>query len=114
GPTLFVKFLLVPRRPELGYTLADPKTDDFLKAQLKADVENQEHGFTLHIQLHENEKIEPLENTSKEWKKESIPVADLWIPVQPFDFEERVKFGEELSFSPWVCMVDHEPVGAIN
>lgn len=114
GPTYFVKFLLVPHRPDLGYSLSIPKTDDFLKSQLKADMENQEHGFTLHIQVHENEKTEPVENTSKEWKKASIPVADLWIPRQTFDFEERVKFGEELSFSPWVCLADHEPVGAIN
>jgi hypothetical protein len=114
GPTFFVKFLLVPHRPDLNYTLSVPKTDDFLKDQLKADTEKLGHGFTLHIQVHENEETEPLDNTSKEWKKASIPVADLWIPGQTFDFEERVKFGEELSFSPWVCMADHEPVGAIN
>src|SRR5690606_23019634 len=85
GPEMFVKFLLVPHRPELGYTLNHPKSDDFLKEQLKKDLQQQEHAFTLHIQLHENERSEPLENTSVEWKKKSIPLANLWIPVQEFD-----------------------------
>ena len=114
GPEMYVKFLLIPHRPDLGYTLGGSKTDNFLKEQLKKDLQHEEHAFALHIQIHENCKSEPLENTSVEWKKESIPVADLWIPPQEFDYAERVAFGEGLSFSPWVCMIDHEPVGAIN
>lgn len=114
GPDRFVKFLLVPHRPELGYTLNVPKSDDFLKEQLKEDLRYQEHAFTFHVQLQENEKNEPLENTSVEWKSKSIPLADLWIPAQDFDVQERVAFGEDLSFSPWVCLKEHEPVGAIN
>ena len=114
GERLFVKFLLLPHRPALGYSLSGQKKDDFLKEQLKSDMETQVQGFTLHIQVHENEITEPLENTSIVWKKEGIPVAELWIPQQDFDFAERMEFGENLSFSPWVCMADHEPVGAIN
>lgn len=114
GPTLFVKFILVPHHPKLGYSLPVPKTDDFLKRQLISDMENQTHGFSLNVQVHADEKTEPLENTSVAWKIDSVPVADLWIPDQVFDFGERIEFGENLSFSPWVCMADHEPVGAIN
>lgn len=114
GAKLFVKFLLVPHNPELTYSLSVPKSNDFLKAQLKADLANNKQGFTLCIQVHENEKTEPLENTSIAWKKESVPVADLWIPCQEFDFSEREEFGEALAFSPWIAMADHEPVGEIN
>jgi len=114
GPERFVKFVLEPHLPGLGYTLGKPKTDDFLREQLKTDLKDCQHGFTLYVQLHENDKTEPLEDTSIEWKKAGIPIADLWIPAQDFDFEERNNFGEELSFSPWVCLEDHEPVGGIN
>jgi len=114
GPELFVKFLLKPHNPTLGYSLGEDKSDDFLRKQLAADVQAGKQGFTLCVQVHESEKTEPLENTSIVWKKEPIPVAELLIPVQEFDVEQRNAFGEALSFSPWVCMEAHQPVGAIN
>ncbi|MFC4871786.1 catalase [Negadavirga shengliensis] len=114
GTGKYVKFLLEPHHPELEYTLSEPKSDDFLKAQLKTDLVTSKQGFTLCIQVHDNEKTEPLENTSIVWKKESIPVADLWIPRQEFDFPEREELGDALVFSPWIAMADHEPVGEIN
>ncbi|SMD42956.1 hypothetical protein SAMN00777080_1527 [Aquiflexum balticum DSM 16537] len=114
GPDQFVKFVLEPHNSNLGYTLGKPKTDNFLREQLKADLKSCQHGFTIYVQVHENDKTEPLEDTSVEWKKEGVPVADLWIPAQDFDFEERNKFGEALSFSPWACLEDHEPIGGIN
>ncbi len=114
GPERFVKFLLKPHNPTLGYSLEGDKSDDFLREQLKADIQGAKQGFTLCVQVHTDEKTEPLENTSIVWKKEAVPVADLLIPAQEFDTDQRNAFGEALSFSPWVCMEAHKPVGAIN
>lgn len=114
GPEVFVKFLLKPHNPTLGYSLDKEKSNDFLKDQLTADVKQAIQGFTLCVQVHENEKTEPVEDTSIVWNTPVIPVAELIIPKQEFDFDQRNTFGESLSFSPWVCMDAHQPVGAIN
>lgn len=114
GSEMFVKFLLLPQNPNLGYSLNKEKSDDFLREQLSADVQKSSQGFTLCVQVQKNEKTEPVENTSIVWKTPPVPVADLIIPKQEFDFEQRNAFGEALSFSPWVCMPAHQPVGAIN
>lgn len=114
GSDRFVKFLLKPHNSELSYSLEKEKSDNFLRDQLSADVQNADQGFTLCVQLQENDKTEPIENTSIVWKTDAVPVAELIIPKQEFDFDQRNAFGEALSFSPWVCMEAHQPVGAIN
>ncbi|HSI75460.1 MAG TPA: hypothetical protein VK957_06185 [Lunatimonas sp.] len=114
GPELFVKFLLKPQNSGLGYSLEQEKTDNFLRDQLSVDVQKASQGFTFCVQVQENEKTEPVEDTSIVWKTGAVPVADLIIPKQEFDFGQRNEFGEALSFSPWVCMEAHQPVGAIN
>jgi len=114
GPGQYVKFQLKPHNPTLGYSLDTKKSDHFLREQLAVDLARAKQGFTLCVQLQENETSEPVENTSVVWKTAAIPVAELNIPMQEFDFAERNDFGESLSFSPWVCMSAHSPVGAIN
>ncbi|MEX2513035.1 MAG: catalase [Cyclobacteriaceae bacterium] len=114
GPDLFVKFVLQPLQSDLGYTLEVPKSDNFLKEQLKKDMEKNSPGFILGVQIHEDESRQPLENTSIEWEAPFTPLAELFLPAQNFDFPERVSFGEELEFSPWIGLLDHEPVGGIN
>ncbi|WP_339924945.1 catalase [uncultured Cyclobacterium sp.] len=114
GPELFVKFVLTPNEPNLGYTLNQAKGDNFLKSQLIKDCEAKAHAFTLNIQLHKNDELQPLENTSIAWEGELIPVATLDIPQQSFDNAERIKMGEALEFSPWIGLKEHTPVGGIN
>lgn len=114
GSKSFVKFLLKPHNPTLGYSLNKEKSDDFLREQLSADVQQSDQGFTLCVQVQENHKNEPVEDTSIVWNTAAIPVADLIIPKQEFDIEQRNAFGDALSFSPWVCMLAHQPVGVIN
>ncbi|NHE56588.1 catalase family protein [Cyclobacterium plantarum] len=114
GPDHFVKFVLTPNNPALGYTLAEPRSENFLKEQLKEDCQEREHAFTLNVQIHKDEKEQPLENTSKVWKAGLVPLASLNIPKQDFDTEERRAMGEKMEFSPWIGLEDHTPVGGIN
>ncbi len=114
GPDHFVKFVLTPNNPALGYSLEEPRSEDFLKEQLREDCQKREHAFTLNVQIHKNEKDQPLENTSKVWKADLVPVASLNIPKQDFDTEERVHLGEKMEFSPWIGLKAHAPVGGIN
>jgi hypothetical protein len=114
GPELFVKFVLTPDKPNLGYTLVKPKGDDFLKDQLLKDCTFKDHSFTLNVQIHKNDTLQPLENTSVAWSGDLIPVAKLNIPLQSFDNPERKKMAEDLEFSPWIGLKEHAPVGELN
>ncbi|SHN10283.1 hypothetical protein SAMN04488057_106244 [Cyclobacterium lianum] len=114
GPDHFVKYVLTPNNPALGYTIGGPRSDNFLKEQLREDCQKREHAFTLNVQLHRNERKQPLENTSKVWEADLIPVANLHIPKQDFDTEERRTMGENMEFSPWIGLQAHAPVGGIN
>ncbi|MCC5936637.1 MAG: catalase [Lunatimonas sp.] len=114
GSGQYAKFVLKSNQPELGYSLNTSRSSDFLREQLKTDLKDTDYSFTLHVQLHQNPRHQPLNDTSKVWKGTLIPVALLTLPKQVFDTPERHAFGESLEFSPWMGLVDHEPVGEIN
>lgn len=114
GPSKFAKFVLTSNQSSMGYSLGRPQSPIFLKEQLIKDLSTDDYSFLLNVQLHEKATDQPLEDTSVVWKGALIPVATLKIPKQEFDFQERVAFGESLQFSPWMALVDHEPIGEIN
>ncbi len=114
GPTAKVKFVLVPKDYSLRYTLEKEKGENFLREQLVKDLSEDKAIFTLGVQIHETEKKHPIENTSKVWEAPVEPLAELHIPPQEFDTEERDEFGEKLVFSPWIGLKAHEPLGELN
>ena len=59
----------------------------------------------------------PVEDPSRVWSLELSPprkVATLRILQQEFDTPAIDTFGENLSFTPWHCLPEHRPLGAIN
>ncbi|MCW3111266.1 MAG: catalase, partial [Segetibacter sp.] len=36
------------------------------------------------------------------------------IHPQNFDTPDQIAFGENLTFSPWHCLKEHQPLGGIN
>ncbi|WP_209330126.1 catalase [Lunatimonas salinarum] len=114
GPEHYAKFVLKSDQPEMAYSLTKTRSSGFLREQLKMDLKDKDYTFTLHVQLHQNDRQHPLNDTSRVWKGPLIPVAKLSLPKQVFDTPERRAFGESLEFSPWMGLVDHEPVGEIN
>ncbi len=59
----------------------------------------------------------PVEDPTVLWsERESpfLPVARITIPKQVFDTPEQDVFCEELSFTPWHALPEHEPVGGLN
>jgi hypothetical protein len=41
-------------------------------------------------------------------------VATIHIPSQSFQSEARKELAENLSFTPWHTLADHQPLGGIN
>jgi uncharacterized protein YodC (DUF2158 family) len=64
-----------------------------------------------------DERATPIDDPTVEWREsesEFHTVAWIWIPPQIPDTRGRMDFCEELSFTPWHALPDHEPLGEIN
>jgi hypothetical protein len=48
------------------------------------------------------------------WDTDFVRVATIVIPPQDFTMAEQMDFCENLSFTPWHSLPEHEPLGAIN
>jgi catalase len=115
GPSQFVKWsarpcevLRPPRRP---------RGENVLREALKADLAQGEGCFDLLAQLQVAGKNMPVEDATVLWSEKDSPflkVARVTIPRQEFDSPEQNAFCENLSFTPWHSLPDHEPVGVMN
>lgn len=92
-------------------------TDNYLTENMRLHLNKQAASFDFYIQLFKDEKITPIEDAGVEWKPEDSPfikVAEIKIPIQQFDTEERKELAEQFSFSPANALLAHKPVGGIN
>jgi hypothetical protein len=120
GDKLAIKFTAKPRirQPNLLMRLPTILEPGFsLKRQMERVLSSEKH-FDFYIQLYKNKESTPIEDTTVEWKEsvsELIHVATITIPPnQKLSSAERDAFCENLSFSPWHCLPEHKPLGAIN
>lgn len=105
---------------------ADPSAQ-FLREQLVADLWPQADGagtdhtiaarFEFRVQVQDPAKNMPIENASIAWSQTDSPyvrLAVIEIPHQRFSTEEQNQFCENLSFTPWHALPEHEPLGSLN
>jgi catalase len=115
GPSQFVKYSARPcetRKPPRR-----PKGANMLRETLKAELAQGEGCFDLAVQLQVAGKNMPVEDATVLWSEADSPflkVARVTIPRQEFDTPEQNAFCENLSFTPWHALPDHEPVGVMN
>ena len=67
--------------------------------------------------IYVNDEKTPIEEPMQEWKEQDSPfikLATLTIPAQKFDFTERYRFDEGLSFMAWHTLQEHAPLGSVN
>lgn len=98
------------------------------RGKFKSDLEPDIHGLAIKLLEVEGEKVLDDEKYTQDFIFLSHPVfitrtlqqfafiklATVKIPAQKFDFEERNRLNEGLSFSPWHTLPEHEPLGVIN
>jgi catalase len=94
------------------------RTDpDFLKHTLVDELDSNSACMKFLVQLQDPTKLMPIEDPSILWKEEDspfIPVATITILKQQFDSKQQQQFCENLSFSPWNSLEEHQPIGALN
>lgn len=113
-----IKFSAKPHKPEQSPTAKSDSPNYLREAIVKYFNDTEESvKFDFQIQVHVDDQKTPIENSMEEWKEAdspSITVATIEIPKQQFDFEERKRYDESLSFSPWHTLPEHEPLGSVN
>jgi hypothetical protein len=111
-----VKYIAVPRTDQRERLPSSP-TPDFLRERLVRDLAQGDASFDFCVQFQRDEDCMPLDDPFCAWSLQLSPprkVATLRILQQSFDTDAIRSYGENLSFTPWHCLPDHLPLGALN
>lgn len=106
-------------KPHQAETTKIPKhaSENYLREVMQQNLAGQDAYFDFMVQFQTDPREMPIEDASVRWDEEASPfrkVATIRIPAQTFDTEEQMKFAENLSFTPWHCLPEHQPLGSIN
>ena len=97
-----VKYKIVPTSKKKS-VLPNELTDDYLTTNVANHLKTENATFDFYIQEFKDETKTPIEDAGIEWKEEDSPfikVAEIEIPIQEIDTEERFELAEQFSFSP--------------
>jgi hypothetical protein len=112
-----IKFSVKPHQQD--QPRSTPRTENYLRegmvSYLSADAKDATFDFL--VQSYVNDQKTPIENPMQEWKESDSPfikLATIRVPAQKFNFEERTRLDEALSFKPWHTLIEHAPLGGVN
>ena len=124
GPGQVMKYSVRPLKPRSGVV---PNTTDpnYLRHALierLAATETEDVVFDFQVQVRTAGELQgkletEIEDACVEWDEQAFPfvtVARITIPRQNFDTEDRQRECENLFFTPWHAVAEHQPVGGIN
>jgi hypothetical protein len=97
----------VPRLP-----LRPP--DNYLRDAMVRTLAEEDVEFDITLQLQTDPHLMPIENNAVLWPERlspRVPAAVLRIPRQRFDSQEQLHFARVLSYNPWHCVPEHQPLG---
>ena len=111
--TIAVKYAVFPQANQSNSMPVEP-TKNFLKKQLASDLSHSDYYFNFMVQFQENAQAMPIEDPTVEWSSPFIKLATIKIPKQHFTSSAQETYGENLSFTPWHCIKEHQPIGGVN
>lgn len=110
-----VKYVVAPLgRVDAGNSVSDP---DGFRADLQARLEpgGASVVFAFGVDVRVCAETQPIEDPSIVWStaegSRRVRLAEIIIPVQ--DLAETGNLGENLAFSPWHALPDHQPIGKL-
>ena len=112
-----IKFSVKPREQDAPTSI--PTSGTYLREAVVRYLtdDRKDATFDFLVQLYVNDEKTPIEEPMQEWKEQDSPfikLASLTIPAQKFDFTERYRFDEGLSFMAWHTLQEHAPLGSVN
>jgi len=91
-----------------------PKYDRYLRQALKNGLAENNACYDFFVQFHTDQKTEPVEDPTVEWKTPFYRVARISIPKQDFTQGRQDEFCENLALTPWHTKVEHQPLGGVQ
>ncbi|MBO3460199.1 catalase family protein [Aetokthonos hydrillicola Thurmond2011] len=108
-----IKFSAKPSADNIsGKTVSS--SSNYLREAMVKHLKSNEVCFDFLIQFQTDAEQMPIEDSTIEWKSPFHKVATIKIPPQIFDSPEQMEFCENLSYSPWHSLPEHQPLGGIN
>lgn len=112
-----IKFSVKPQQQDTSSSKSNSANylRDAMVNYLSAD--GKDATFDFLVQLYVNDQKTPIEDPMQEWQEKDSPfikLATIKIPSQKFDFAERERLNESLSFMPWHTLPEHAPLGSVN
>lgn len=90
---------------------------DKLRHALAMQLGGGEATFDFMAQLQTDAGTMPIEDPTQPWDAVASPprkLATIRLPVQRPDTRELMDFCENLTFNPWRCLAEHQPLGGVN
>ncbi len=112
-----IKYSLKPHQQDTSGST--PNSENYLREAIVKYLSEDglDATFDFLVQLYVNDEKTPIEDPMQEWQEKDSPfikLATIKIPAQKFDFEERKRLNEGLSFTPWHTLPEHAPLGSVN
>jgi hypothetical protein len=88
--------------------------DNYLRRAMVRALNAGDVEIDFRMQLQTDSFLMPIENAAVLWPERVSPrvsVATIRIPRQTFDSPEQINFEKQLSYNPWHCIADHQPLG---
>jgi catalase len=116
------KFRLKPVSLDLtkrtGTEIDTSVRDDAIRETVQAEMQQTQGRWEFQVQLCRDVEEQPIEDATVEWKEEDAPfvtVATISAAPQDSWSDANVqKVDEEMRFSVWTGLADHQPLGSIN
>ena len=102
-----------PRRTSVPRLPGRPP-DNYLRQAMAASLAAGPVELDFRIQLQTDPFLMPIENAAVLWPERLSPrvsVATLRLAQQKFDSPGQIAFERRLSYNPWHCIAEHQPLG---
>lgn len=116
GEARYVKYVLLPDG-EGDVPPSGTPAPDYLAIDLRHRLTAGEATFTFAVQFYADDATTPLDRATVLWPEQvtpPVPLATLTLPRQDVDARGNAEYAENLSFTPWHALSEHEPVGSIH
>jgi Catalase len=110
-----IKFSIKPHQQDTPDST--PTSETYLREAAVKYLSEKDATFDFLVQLYVDDEKTPIEDPMQEWQEQDsafIKLATIKIPAQSFDFEERHRLDEGLSFMAWHTLPEHAPLGSVN
>jgi hypothetical protein len=88
--------------------------DNYLRDAMVHTLTEIDGEFDFLVQVQTDPHRMPIEDAGVRWPERLspfVPVATLRIPKQKFDSPAQFAFANNLSYTPWHCLLEHRPLG---